>query len=455
MNNTNLNLAAATAPRYTSYPSSNCFDENYDWVDFIKSVWRFSEHPEALSLYFHIPFCRQLCYFCGCNKQITQKHQKLKRYMDVLKTEAQFYSQELHARQLGGRLPIRSVHFGGGSPNSYSAHELEDFINTLRSYFYIDDDAELSIEIDPRFCSTEDIYNYSKAGFSRLSIGIQDFSPLVQKAINRVQSYERVAELTQAARAGGFKGINLDLVYGLPFQNKRDFQQTIDQVIQLAPDRIALFGYAHMPSKFPAQKLIPEEKLPQGYNKLALLEQAVELFRAADYVYIGLDHFAIPSDKLAIAKQKGALKRNFQGYSSEQSDHVLGLGVSAVSQLNNVYAQNSKNVAEYIRLIESGRSATVKGHTLDADDIMRREVIMQLMCQQPLYFKDFDARFGIDFTSCFANELVALRPFNEAGYLVLDNMKLEVTSLGQPVVRAIAAVFDDYANGGNDYSKVA
>lgn len=451
----NSQTAAARAPRYTSYPPINYFGDSFDWVQFVSAVWRLSDNPEPMSLYVHLPFCRQLCYYCGCNRIVSQQPEKLNGYMELLKAEIQFYAQELRTRKLGRQLPVTSIHFGGGSPNSYSAAALADLLAYLKANFHVIDGAEISLEIDPRHAATEEIYEYANSGFTRISIGIQDFAPAVQSAIGRVQSAQHITALTEAAYEAGFHGVNFDLVYGLPFQTEARFRHTLSQLVRLRPSRVSLFSYAHMPHKFPAQRLIADESLPQQQEKAVLFAMAQETLTKAGYEYIGLDHFALPDDELSVAKDWGLLSRGFQGYSANASEQVLGLGVSAVSQIGNCYAQNAKSIKAYAAHVSSGQAAIEKGYVLDADDSIRRQIIMQLMCMQAVNFAAFEERYGIAFERYFANELGNLAGFVATGDVRLSNNEMTVTEQGQRQLRQIANLFDNYASCGPDYSKVA
>lgn len=433
-------------PRYTSYPSANHFAADFGRVDFLKALWSLGKNPRPLSLYIHVPFCYQLCYFCGCNKIVGHKPSKLEAYIQTLVDEIALVSHEVGEPNTTSDQDVKQIHFGGGTPNSFSPAQLAVVVSALRAAFNVSDKVEMSIEVDPRHLTTDDLIEYKHMGFNRLSIGIQDFNPLVQEAINRVQSQESIQTLMQKAAELGFEGVNMDLIYGLPHQTQERFEATLDAVCGMRPSRIALYSYAHMPEKFKAQTLIKREHLPDADEKLSLLNLAIIKLKAAGYEYIGLDHFALPEDALAIAQKNGSLQRNFQGYSTHQGCDLLGFGVSAISNLNGQYAQNSKLLSDYAEHIHGGQLATSVGYRLNDEETIRRDLIMQLMCSRKLNVEHFGQTHGICFHTVFADEMKRLQPFIERDLIRYNNNELLVTNLGRFVLRAIAMVFDQHVD---------
>lgn len=431
-------------PRYTSYPSSNHFNSDFGRINFLKALWSVAGSQQNLSLYVHVPFCYQLCYFCGCNKVVGHKVSKIDAYLKTLLEEIALVSHEAQGQDGNPTNPVKQIHFGGGTPNSFTPTQLETVLTALQKGFDVAPDAEISIEIDPRHLSFNDLMAYKKMGFNRLSIGVQDFDPRVQKAINREQPQIAIETLVDEAFKMGFAGVNVDLIYGLPHQSLNSFETTLNAVCKIKPSRIALYSYAHMPERFKAQRLIKRADLPDPEEKLTLLDLAIHKLRQYGYQYIGLDHFALPSDALALAQQDGSLQRNFQGYSTHQGCNILGFGVSAISSINGRYAQNSKTISDYVEHISQGQLATSVGYQLNREELVRRDLIMQLMCSRRLSIPQFEQQHHIHFDTHFAAELTRLQPFIERGLVEISANSIAVTELGRFVLRAIAMVFDQY-----------
>ncbi|RVT45682.1 oxygen-independent coproporphyrinogen III oxidase [Rheinheimera sediminis] len=439
---------SVNGPRYTSYPTALSL-----LPDFPASAVQAALAGSAaeLCLYLHIPFCQQLCYYCGCNKIVTRHSTKADLYLLALEQEMGLYQHLLADKT------ISQLHLGGGTPTFLTEEQLSLLMQLLRQHFVFKADAELSVEIDPRSCSLDKLAHLRELGFSRLSFGVQDFDEQVQVAINRVQSEELVRVLVLHARALGFSSINLDLVYGLPYQQATSFAETLDKVLELDPDRVSLFSYAHMPTRFAAQRKIPTRSLPQAEDKLALLQLAIERFSQAGYQCIGMDHFAKATDKLAIAQQQGKLQRNFQGYTTAGQDALVGLGVSSISQVNGVIWQNQKDLQQYQQQLALGQWPVDKGLSLTRDDKIRAALISQLICHFELDIPDFCLRFGLtDFWDYFADVLPKLEPLRADALVSYSDEHIQVTALGRLLVRIVCACFDRYLakNDHLSYSKV-
>ena len=431
-------------PRYTSYPTADRFDEAFgsSQLDSVLAARRrATEHGVAspLSIYVHIPFCESVCYYCACNKIVTKHHSRAGAYLDALDREI-----DLVVEALGAQRTVSQLHLGGGSPTFLSDAEIARLMRSLRLAFYLDPDAELSIEVDPRTVTTDRLARLRAQGFNRISFGVQDFDPAVQQAVHRVQSFESVRDLIEGARALGFASINADLIYGLPQQTPESFARTIAQVGTLRPDRIALYAYAHLPKRFKPQRRIAAAQLPGASQRVAMLGNAMAGFIARGYVYIGMDHFALPSDSLAIARREGRLQRNFQGYSTQPDCDLIGLGVSAIGRVGDSYYQNARLLPDYYAALEANRLPVAKGLLLDPDDLVRREIIMALMCHGRVEFADIDGRHRIVMRKAFADEIGHLVPFVDDGFVEVDDEAIQVTPAGWYVVRAIAMVFDRY-----------
>lgn len=430
-------------PRYTSYPTADRFVEAFTDADFSGALTQRRSGPGAgslpLSLYVHIPFCESLCYYCACNKIVTRQHGRATAYLKDLEREAR-----LHTRHMGSGKVVSQLHLGGGTPTFLSDAELDTLMAMLRRHFVIAPGAECSIEVDPRTVDASRLAHLAALGFNRLSLGVQDFEPAVQKAVHRIQPEQQVFELVAEARALGFDSINVDLIYGLPKQTAQSFERTLQRVTELRPERIALYAYAHLPERFKPQRRILDADLPQAADKLDMLTQSLDQFLGAGYVYVGMDHFALPQDPLAVAKRQGRLHRNFQGYSTQPDCDLIGLGVSAISRVGPTFAQNAKTMDEYVDKLDQGRLPVVRGLALNRDDMIRRTVIMALMCQGQVLFESVELACLIRFKDYFHAELDALREFKALGLLTLDEQGIRVTETGWYLVRAIAMVFDKY-----------
>jgi len=441
-------------PRYTSYPTADRYHAGFGELDYRLALrQRRSVSPdEPLSLYVHIPFCESVCYYCACNKVVTRHHDRAARYLDALAAEIR-----LHVQELGEGVPVSQLHFGGGTPTFLSDAELARLMADLRRAFRFEPDAELSVEVDPRTATPERLAHLRELGFNRLSFGVQDFDARVQVAVHRVQSFEDVQALVRSARELDYDSVNVDLIYGLPLQTTESFARTIAQVIELRPDRIALYAYAHLPTRFKPQRRINEIDLPDRATRVGLLGGAIEGFLKQGYTYIGMDHFALDSDSLAIAKQRGELHRNFQGYSTQPDRDLVALGVSAIGRIGDTYSQNAKGLDEYYAAIEAGRFAVERGLALSADDLARREVIMDIMCQGRVDFARIEARHQLRFGDYFSRELLQMANLAELGLVELRPGELRVTGLGWYFVRAVAMAFDGYlqaAASGASYSRI-
>jgi len=387
----------------------------------------------------HIPFCESLCYYCACNKIITKHHERGEEYLWYLSREV-----ELNIAHLGAGQTVSQVHLGGGSPTFLSDDELRALMAMLRRNFVFAPGGEYSIEVDPRTVTQERLATLAELGFNRLSFGVQDFEPTVQKAVHRIQPAEQVFDLVAASRALGFESVNVDLIYGLPMQTPETFERTLAQVVKLNPDRIALYAYAHLPERFKPQRRIHAQDLPPAASKLAMLSSAMRILMEAGYVYVGMDHFALPNDALAIAKRQGRLHRNFQGYSTQPDCDLIALGVSAIGRVGATFNQNVKTLDEYYDLLNQGRLPVARGLALSRDDLVRRTVIMALMCQGSVLFESIEVSHLIQFQTYFAAELEQLAHMQEQGLVVLDDAGIHVTELGWFFVRGVAMVFDKY-----------
>jgi oxygen-independent coproporphyrinogen-3 oxidase len=430
-------------PRYTSYPTADRFIEAFGASQYERALRARAEGAAggagaaALSVYVHIPFCESVCYYCACNKVVTRDHTRSGPYLDALEREI-----ALHVAVLGARQPVSQLHLGGGTPTFFNDAELTRLLQMLHSAFDIVASAELSIEVDPRTADPQRLKHLADLGFNRLSFGVQDFDPAVQRAVHRVQSEESVRELLVSARELGFRSTNVDLIYGLPQQTADSFARTVQQVRDLRPDRIALYAYAHLPQRFKPQRRIDIALLPLASQKITMLSQAIDGFAAAGYTYIGMDHFALPDDSLAIAKRQGRLHRNFQGYSTQPDCDLIGLGVSAIGRIGATYSQNAKTLDEYNDALNQRQFPTVRGMELTRDDLLRRAVIMALMCQGRVEYESIEVAHLMDFRKTFGAELDTLRTMQASGLVDVQPDSIEVTPLGWFFVRSVAMVFD-------------
>ena len=429
-------------PRYTSYPTADRFVEAFGADDYAAAL---RERRDAgasappLSLYVHIPFCESLCYYCACNKVVTRHRERATQYLAYLARETR-----LQAAQPGRRAAVSQLHLGGGTPTFLSDAELGELLAMLRESFDFVPGGEWSVEIDPRTVDATRLANLAALGFNRLSFGVQDFDPEVQKAVHRIQPAHQVFGLMADARALGFKSINADLIYGLPRQDDASFERTMAQVCELRPDRIALYAYAHLPERFKPQRRIAAEELPDAAARVRMLSRAIATLSDAGYAYIGMDHFALPDDPLAVAKRQGRLQRDFQGYSTQPEGDLVALGVSAIGRIGATYSQNAKTLESYYDLLDQGRLPVVRGLALSRDDVLRRAVIMAVMCRGRVVFDAIGESHRIDFRHYFAAEFAALGPLAAQGLVRVSDHDIEVTAQGWFVVRAIAMVFDRY-----------
>ena len=442
-------------PRYTSYPTADRFVEAFDAKAFAEALQAREKGVanNSLSLYVHLPFCNTVCYYCGCNKVITKDRSKSAEYVDYIAREA-----DLVLEHLTGSRTIEQLHFGGGTPTFASNEELEQLMEVLTKRFPLADKGEFSIEVDPRTTPPDKVETLGRLGFNRMSVGVQDFNPDVQKAVNRLQSFEMTQATVDAARKNGFKSINLDLIYGLPKQNRETFAETLDKVMVLSPERIALYHYAHLPDRFKPQRRISSEDVPSSAEKMKIMLDAIKRLTAAGYQYIGMDHFAKASDDLAKAQRQGRLHRNFQGYSTRPDCDLVGLGVSSISKIGPTYSQNVRTLDEYYDLVKQGMLPTVRGIVLDRDDILRRAVIMALMCHFEVSKEAIETTYMIKFDEYFKIELAALKLYQDEGLAENTPEWVTVTPRGKLLVRAIAMQFDRYLRSDERqrrYSKIA
>jgi oxygen-independent coproporphyrinogen III oxidase len=427
-------------PRYTSYPTADRFVEAFGAAQYAQALRQRAEGAGSalpLSLYVHVPFCASLCWYCACNKIITRHHERGAEYVQLLEREI-----DLHHAVLGGHPPVQTLHLGGGSPTFLSDDELEQLLGLVRSRFRVLPEAELSIEVDPRTAMPERLARLRAMGFNRISFGVQDFDPGVQQAVHRVQPFEQVQTLMKAAQALQFQSINVDLIYGLPRQTPVSFARTVQQVAALRPTRIALYAYAHLPQRFKPQRRIDAALLPAGGQRVRMLGDAIAGFLAHGYQYIGMDHFALPDDALAVARRQGRLLRNFQGYTTQGDGDLIGLGVSAIGGVGATYSQNAKTLDEYRDALALGQFPVVRGLALTREDLLRRAVIMALMCQGRIDFEAIELAHLVDFRSHFAPELERLRDHEAMGLVTVGEREVQLSSRGWFFVRAVAMVFD-------------
>ena len=428
-------------PRYTSYPTALQFDDQLTEDDYRRNALASNQSNVPLSLYVHIPFCHTLCYYCGCNKIVTHNQDRVEKYMNNLYREI-----DMQAELFNKDRKVEQLHFGGGTPTYLNEVQLRELMQKLGDAFNFDgsDERQFSIEVDPRTMDSDGIRLLTELGFNRLSLGVQDFDPQVQRAVNRIQSIEQVKTLVDAARESGFKSISFDLIYGLPHQTVESFDATLDTATAIRPDRFAVYNYAHLPERFKGQRMINAEDIPAPETKLEILEKTIERLTSAGYIYIGMDHFALPEDELVQARKEGTLQRNFQGYSTHRYCDLISLGVSSISSIGNVFAQNSVTTMEYETLLEDGHLPIKKGIAVDDDDLLRAQVIQALMCYDKFRFDDFDAASGIDFRSYFAEELSQLAPLVSDGLIEVDDDSISIQAKGRLLLRNIAMKFDRY-----------
>ena len=429
---------ACQGPRYTSYPTAPQFRQDFPLQDYRASL---GHSLEPLSLYIHLPFCRDICYYCGCNKIVTRKEGVVTKYLRHLQREI-----EMQSELVGNHRPITQMHWGGGTPTYLDNAEITELMHMLASHFRLLDKGyrEYSIEIDPRTVDLQTIALLKGVGFNRISLGIQDFDPLVQKATNRVQPYSKVAPLVECIRAHDFRSLSFDLIYGLPHQDRITMAETLRKVISLRPDRIACYNYAHLPERFTSQRSIDRLTLPEPGEKLILQQLISETLQQAGYLFIGMDHFVLPNDELALAQPEGRLQRNFQGYSLHMADDLLGLGVSAISQMGDFYLQNEPDLKRYYQRIDQGELAIARGFKSSRDDDLRRHIIMSLISDLQLDIVECNRQFGIDFNSDFASEIASLRDMESDGLLKITPSRIDITERGRSFLRNICMPFDAY-----------
>lgn len=430
-------------PRYTSYPAAPQFHAGFGEPQFREEARRSNarSQPRELSLYVHVPYCFSPCFYCGCNRVITRDRTKARSYIERLVREI-----ELVGPLFDRARKVVQLHLGGGTPNFLSPAELGELIECLGRHFAFAEPAarDFSIELDPRFIDTGDIAALGTVGFNRASLGVQDLDPEVQRAVNREQSTDQTFEIIGACRANGFRSVNIDLIYGLPKQSLEGFGRTLDTVLAARPDRLAIYGYAHLPDLFKAQRQIDAADLPSAEGKLALLRLAIERLTGAGYRYIGMDHFALPSDELAEAQEAGGLHRNFMGYTTHADCDLIGLGVSAISHVADSFSQNARDLRSWEAALDAGRLPVWRGMTLDADDVLRGEAIQALMCQGEIDIERLEERFDINFDAYFSDALAKLKPLQADGLVSVKPGRIAATSRGRLLLRIIAGCFDRY-----------
>jgi oxygen-independent coproporphyrinogen-3 oxidase len=440
-------------PRYTSYPTALQFNDQLTQADYEAKAKESNDSDVPLSLYIHIPFCHSLCYYCGCNKIVTRNEERVSRYMEMLYREI-----EMQSKLFDRKRKVEQLHFGGGTPTYLDKEQLAALMDHLRSSFTFDesDEHEFSIEVDPRTVDAERIRELRALGFNRLSLGIQDFYEPVQKAVNRAQSPEEVQALVDSAREAGFGSISFDLIYGLPLQTVETFDRTLDIAIAMKPDRLAVYNYAHLPERFKGQRMINADDIPSPETKLDLLHHTIDKLCDAGYIYIGMDHFALPDDELVLARENGTLQRNFQGYSTHRQCDLVSLGVSGIGGIGNMFAQNSVSTIEYEEMIERGELPIKKGLLVDDDDLLRAAVIQDLMCYDSLSYDDFGKQHNVDFREYFADEIAKLKVLEEDELIELSDAGIKITPKGRLLLRNIAMTFDRYIDleeNDNRFSK--
>jgi len=430
-----------SGPRYTSYPTAVQFTDAFGEEAYRAWAARSNGSGRPLSLYFHIPFCDTVCFYCACNKVVTKDRSRSAPYLERL-----FREIAMQAELFDTSRPVDQLHWGGGTPTFISHEEMIKLMEVTREHFRLhdDDSGEYSIEIDPREAKGDTIELLRRLGFNRMSLGVQDFDPRVQKAVNRIQPEEVTLATLRAARKAGFKSVSIDLIYGLPFQSRESFARTLDKVLEVDPDRVSVFNYAHLPELFKPQRRIDAADLPSPAEKLAILKLTIERLGEAGYVYIGMDHFAKPDDELAVAQREGTLYRNFQGYSTHAGCDLVAMGVTSIGMVGDSYSQNVRTNDEYYERIDAGRIPVFRGVELDDDDKLRREVITQLICHFHLDKQEIAERFGIDFDDYFADELGQLQGMERDGLLDLHEDGIQVRPEGKLLIRNICMTFDRY-----------
>ena len=437
-------------PRYTSYPTAPQFNDAFtgkNYVDEIIKTNNSKDHPD-LSLYFHLPYCDTLCYFCGCNMLITRNRDRINEYINYLKKEI-----DLLKKYISPERKVTQHHWGGGTPTYLNPDEITRLTSYINKSFDFKEDSENSCEIDPRELTKAHLEALRTNGFNRISMGVQDFNEKVQKAVNRIQPEDITRQTVDWVRELEFKSINLDLIYGLPFQTVEAFADTVQKIINISPDRIAVFNYAHVPWMKKHQEIIKKEDLHAPEEKIEILKNTIEMLTGAGYEFIGMDHFAKPDDELSVALREKKLYRNFQGYSTNAGTDLYAFGITSISQLNNIYAQNFKTEKEYYKALDDGLVPTAKGYSLSDDDHIRREVIMRIMCDFELNYKSIEDKFQIDFKEYFANGLENLKAFEGDGLITVSNDGFKIKDMGRLLIRNIAINFDGYIERKEDKAK--
>ncbi|MEW8314873.1 MAG: oxygen-independent coproporphyrinogen III oxidase [Candidatus Thiodiazotropha endolucinida] len=430
-----------SGPRYTSYPTAVQFHDGFNEEEYQRVARESNKSSNPLSLYFHIPFCDTVCFYCACNKVATKDRSLAAGYLARINEELRMQSELFDASRV-----VTQLHWGGGTPTFISHDEMRDLVDQTRKAFTLldDDTGEYSIEIDPREAQGDTIKLLRELGFNRMSLGVQDFDQRVQKAVNRIQSKDETLTVLQSARDEGFRSISIDLIYGLPFQSVESFSSTQDQILEVDPDRLSVFNYAHLPERFKPQRRINEEELPPPQEKLDILQMSIEKLSAAGYVYVGMDHFAKPNDELVLAQEDGTLYRNFQGYSTHADCDLIGLGATSIGMVGPSYAQNMRSLDEYYQRIDSGRLAVFRGVELNRDDRLRRDVITRLICHFSLSMADVEKHWNIVFEEYFANEIESLQGMVADGLLSIDDDEIKVLPRGRLLIRNICMQFDAY-----------
>lgn len=437
-------------PRYTSYPTAPHFHEGFTQVDYKNEIIRTNsgQNERDLSLYYHLPFCDTLCYFCGCNMVITRNRNRISKYVGALKKEIDMLRDLIR----DDRKAIQ-LHWGGGTPTHLNPDEINDLISYINNKFEFRDNAEKGCEIDPRELTRPHLEALREGGFNRISMGVQDFNPKVQEAVNRIQPESITSQVVTWVRELGFDSINLDLMYGLPFQTTEEFAKTVDKLIELSPDRVAVFNYAHVPWMKKHMNLINTEDLPAPEEKLEILKMTVAKLTGAGYDFIGMDHFAKPNDEMAIALREKKLYRNFQGYSTHAGTDLYGAGITSIGQLERTYVQNIRTEKEYMAALEEGKLPTTIGYMLNDDDMLRREVIMKVMCDFELDYSFFEKKFDINFNEYFAYSIDKLNEFTEDGLVTFNDKGFSVSEMGRLLIRNIAMSFDGYLERKQDMAR--
>lgn len=427
-------------PRYTSYPTAPEFSDKFTYDSYIEHIKKSNESKRPLSLYFHLPFCRGACYFCGCNTFYTSKEDKKNRYVEYLKKEMELLSSYLDTKR-----EVIQLHFGGGTPTFFTASELDEIVVNIKKHFTnFASDAEISCEIDPRFFNEEQMKVFKKHGFNRISFGVQDFESKVQEAVHRIQSFEQTKASVDLARKYGIESINIDLIYGLPYQTLESFKNTLKLTTKLNPDRLAVFNYAHVPWLMKTMRKIDETTLPTPDVKLEILKETIDFFESQGYKMVGMDHFAKPDDELFKAIKKGELHRNFQGYTTKGGADLFGVGVTSIGETSNYYAQNFKGMDEYENALDNNKLPFHRGILLSSDDKLRKDVIMQLMSNFKLDFRSIEAKHGINFKEYFADALNELKEFEKEELIKITDTNIEATTTGSMIIRNLAMPFDAY-----------